>query len=98
MICLDTNVVIRALNDRFSPVRNHLNLLSGPISVLPFDPEDGKEAGHIRAILERAGIPIGPYDVLIAAQATRRGATLVTSNTAEFARIPQLNLEDWTAR
>jgi tRNA(fMet)-specific endonuclease VapC len=36
-----------------------------------FEPEDAEEAGEIRAQLERLGTPIGPYDVLIAAQARR---------------------------
>jgi tRNA(fMet)-specific endonuclease VapC len=35
----------------------------------PFEPKDAEEAGEIRAELERLGKPIGPYDVLIAAQA-----------------------------
>jgi hypothetical protein len=42
----------------------------------------------IRAALERAGTPIGPYDVLVAAQARRRDALLVTANQREFARVP----------
>jgi tRNA(fMet)-specific endonuclease VapC len=45
--------------------------------------------------LERAGTPIGPYDVLVAAQARQRDALLVTANTSEFARVPRLKLEDW---
>jgi tRNA(fMet)-specific endonuclease VapC len=61
----------------------------------PFEPEDAEEAGDIRAVLERAGTPIRPYDILIAAQARRRGATLVTANTREFARVPGLKTEDW---
>lgn len=67
-----------------------------PIAVLDFDAADAEEAGEIRAALERAGTPIGPYDILIAAQARRRGATLVTANTREFARVPGLKLEDWS--
>ena len=66
-----------------------------PIDVLTFEPEDAEEAGEIRSALERAGTPIGPYDVLIAAQARRRGAVLVTANTGEFARVPGLRVEDW---
>lgn len=38
---------------------------------------------------------IGPYDVLLAGQAKAAGLRLVTHNTAEFARIPGLTLEDW---
>jgi predicted nucleic acid-binding protein len=51
---------------------------------------------RIRATLERAGTPIAAYDILIAAQARRRGATLVTANGREFARVPRLKT-DWTA-
>ena len=52
------------------------------VSPWPFELEDAEEAGDIRAELERAGTPIGPYDILIAAQARRRSALLVTANTA----------------
>jgi tRNA(fMet)-specific endonuclease VapC len=63
----------------------------------PFDAEDAEEAGEIRAELERAGTPIGPYDMLIAAQARRRSAILVTANTREFTRVPRLKVQDWAA-
>ena len=62
----------------------------------PFEPEDAEEAGDVRAALERLGTPIGPYDMLIAAQARRRGAILVTANKNEFARVPGLQTQDWT--
>jgi tRNA(fMet)-specific endonuclease VapC len=71
------------------------DFLAGPIEVLPFEPADAEEAGEIRATLERAGTPIGPYDVLVAAQARRRDALLVTANEREFARVPRLKFEDW---
>ena len=73
------------------------HFLQAPITVLAFEPADAEEAGEIRAMLKRAGTPIGPYDVLIAAQARRRSALLVTANTGEFARIPGLKTEDWSA-
>jgi tRNA(fMet)-specific endonuclease VapC len=63
----------------------------------PFESGDAEEAGDIRAALARAGTPIGPYDILIAAQARRRGATLVTANQREFARVPGLKTQDWAA-
>jgi tRNA(fMet)-specific endonuclease VapC len=80
------------------PERNSqriIDFLSGPIEVLPFEPPDADEAGDIRAALERAGTPIGPYDILVAAQARRRDALLVTANEREFARVPRLKFEDW---
>jgi tRNA(fMet)-specific endonuclease VapC len=72
--------------------------LQAPIEILTFDAEDAREAGEIRAFLESGGSPIGPYDLLIAAQARRRGAALVTANEREFSRVPGLNVEDWTAK
>ena len=71
-------------------------LLSGDIAVLPFEDEDAMIAGKLRAGLEAKGTPIGGYDLLIAAHALRIGATLVTGNVSEFARVPGLSLADWT--
>ncbi len=71
--------------------------LAPGIVVLPFDEEDAAHAGDIRAELEGVGTPIGHYDYLIAAQARRRGATLVTANVREFARVPGLLVADWMA-
>ena len=70
--------------------------LAARLTALPFDHEDAAEAGRLRVALQRAGTPIGPYDLLIAAQANRRGWTLVTRNAAEFRRIPTLTVEDWS--
>ena len=75
--------------------RRILDFLGGPIEVLPFGSEDADEAGDIRAVLERAGTPIGPYDVIIAAQA--RATLLVTANAREFVRVPRLRCADWVA-
>ena len=63
--------------------------------VMDLDQEDAKQAGEIRALLAARGSPIGPYDVLIAGQARARKLILVTRNTAEFARVPGLRIEDW---
>ena len=71
--------------------------LSADIRVLAFTEEDAVAAGDLRASLERAGTPIGPYDLLIAVQALRTGATLVTANVSEFARVGGLSWQDWTS-
>jgi len=73
-----------------------LDALIGAIAIVDFDADDAKEAGALRADLRRRGAEIGPYDLLIAAQARRRGEALVTGNTGEFARVPGLKLLDWT--
>jgi tRNA(fMet)-specific endonuclease VapC len=71
--------------------------LGGPLAWALFDEDDARAAGTVRAELETVGRPVGAYDVLLAGQARRRGATLVTSNTKEFARVQGLKWEDWAA-
>ncbi|WP_322516021.1 type II toxin-antitoxin system VapC family toxin [Rhodopseudomonas palustris] len=71
--------------------------LAPGVTILPFGEEDAAEAGDIRADLEVQGVPIGFYDVLIAAQARARGAILVTANRREFERVPGLMVTDWAA-
>jgi tRNA(fMet)-specific endonuclease VapC len=73
-----------------------LFIASGGIELLAFDEDDAREAGDIRARFRRIGTPIGPYDLLIAAQARRRGATVATANIREFTRVPGLLVTDWT--
>jgi len=63
--------------------------------VIDFDKEDAREAGEIRAHLAIRGMPVGPYDVMIAGQAKARNLILVTNNTKEFERVPGLSIENW---
>lgn len=80
------------------PERNTERLqafLSGPFEILQWDDADARAAGEVRAQLEKEGRPIGAYDALIAAQAVRRGITVVTANTREFKRVDGLMWEDW---
>ncbi len=69
--------------------------LGGPLDILPFDDDDARSAGRVRAALQKKGTPIGAYDVLIAGQALARHATVVTANASEFARVAGLSWEDW---
>lgn len=80
------------------PQSNHKRLddfRSAVPDIVEFDADDAAEAGDIRADLERRGTPIGAYDILIAAQARRRGAALVTLSRREFERVPGLVVTDW---
>jgi tRNA(fMet)-specific endonuclease VapC len=62
---------------------------------VPFGRHAAAMAGQLRSELEATGNVIGPFDLLIAATALIRGATLVTHNVGEFARVPHLEWEDW---
>lgn len=69
--------------------------LSGVVEVLEYDDADARATGEVRAVLEAEGAPIGAYDAMIAAQAIRRGITVVTANSREFAPVDDLLWEDW---
>ena len=66
-----------------------------PLDLIDLDRSAAIEAANIRAQLERNGMPIGPYDLLIAGLARSMDLTLVTNNTREFERIVGLRLENW---
>jgi tRNA(fMet)-specific endonuclease VapC len=66
-----------------------------PFAVLDFDQSASSHYGQIRASLESAGTPIGPMDLLLAAQARSRSLVLVTNNEKEFKRVEGLRIENW---
>jgi tRNA(fMet)-specific endonuclease VapC len=66
----------------------------GP-QVLFIDEPAAEEFGRFKALLRRAGRPIGDIDLFIAGVPMSHGLTVVTNNTEHFARIPDLPLENW---
>ena len=79
-------------------VSENLELLSRFLADLecwPYDEAAADAYGLIRAQAEVVRQPVGAHDLLIAAIALSRDATLVTRNAAEFRRIVGLKLETW---
>ena len=72
-----------------------LELVLGELEILPLEVPVEEHYADIRNALERAGTPIGPNDLLIAAHARSLGLTLVTANLGEFIRVPGLLVENW---
>ncbi len=66
-----------------------------PYNIIPFTQKEASAYGQIREQLSKDGTIIGSNDMLIAATALANGATLVTHNTGEFARVKGLHFEDW---
>ena len=66
------------------------------VEALEFDEDGALHYAQIRADLKRRGALIGANDLFIAAHARSLAATLVTNNTAEFERVADLKLENWT--
>ncbi|HYS09467.1 MAG TPA: type II toxin-antitoxin system VapC family toxin [Myxococcales bacterium] len=66
-----------------------------PLTIVEFTSSDAISYANVRAKLERAGKPIGPFDTLIAAQALGRKLILVSNNEREFGRVAGLRVENW---
>ena len=75
--------------------REALARLSSLIPARPLDEQVAQAYGRVRADLERRGQKIGNNDLWIAAHARSLGLILVTNNEREFARVPDLKLENW---
>lgn len=71
------------------------DFLRSGVEIIEFDSGDAQFAGELRETLSSRGRPVGPYDLLIAAQAIRRNLTLVTANMREFGRVDGLVCENW---
>lgn len=66
------------------------------IETKPFGEEAAKRYATLRATLEQKGKMIGNHDCMIASVALVHDFVLVTNNTREFHRVPDLQIEDWT--
>ena len=75
--------------------RHRFEQLVTTIPVEPFTRTDAAHYARIRALLEKRGQGIGPMDTLIAAQALRLSAVVVTRNVREFSRVTGLKCENW---
>ena len=67
------------------------------VEVLDFPDEAASHYAQIRAALKANGAMIGANDLFIAAHARSLRLTLVTNNTGEFSRVPDLKIENWAA-
>jgi tRNA(fMet)-specific endonuclease VapC len=84
-----------AKSNRAAANAQKLEIFLTSLNIVSFEQQDARIAADIRAQLERAGQPIGPYDYLIAAQAIRHDLTLVTADAREFSRVAGLRWENW---
>ncbi|MGC2459272.1 MAG: type II toxin-antitoxin system VapC family toxin [Gallionellaceae bacterium] len=66
------------------------------VEVLDFTDQAALHYAQIRAALKARGTMIAANDLFIAAHARSLELTLVTNNTAEFGRVDDLKIENWT--
>ena len=100
LICLSEMVRAELLfgaarHPRRREYETRIEKMLAPYRKLPFEGDCVAHYVDIRLALEKAGTPIGPNDLIIAACARAANAVLVTHNTREFRRVPGLKVEDW---
>ena len=78
-----------------SSSKSHLIHFLSLFDLVAFDESCIWHYANLRTNLQGSGQTIGSLDMLIAAHALALDATLVSNNTKEFARIPELKLENW---
>lgn len=75
--------------------RARLDVFLRHIQVVDYSAQAAPHYGQIRAFLKGSGALIGANDLLIAAHARSLGLVLVTNNTREFKRVPDLDWQNW---
>jgi tRNA(fMet)-specific endonuclease VapC len=76
-------------------IRREIRDFVSRLDVLPWDEAAAEHYGDLRAELERHGRPLGAMDLMIAAHARSRGATLVSNDVRHFARVEGLLVANW---
>jgi tRNA(fMet)-specific endonuclease VapC len=76
------SVFVEAIIDRFP--------------ILPIDLPTARAHAELWAGLAESGNSIGAHDLWLAAAALAHGLGVATANVREFARVPGLDLEDWS--
>jgi len=76
---------------------NRIDIILSALDVLAIKIPADRHYADVRWELTRRGIPIGPNDLLIAAHALSLDITVVTANSGEFSRVPDLKVENWLA-
>ena len=74
-----------------------LEALKRYIPILIPTQETAEKYALIRNFLEKKGQPIGNNDLWIAAHALSLNTILITNNTKEFIKVPELLLENWVS-
>jgi tRNA(fMet)-specific endonuclease VapC len=76
-------------------IRREIRDFVSRLSVLPWDEAAAEHYGDLRAELDGRGRPLGAMDLMIAAHARSRGATLVSNEVRHFERVDGLLFANW---
>jgi len=74
---------------------NAVKQLLSKLVIYPFDINDGKIYGEIRANLKRKGELINELDLFIASIAIARDVKLITRNVKHYEKVYKVQVEKW---
>ena len=74
---------------------NRIHTFTTSIDVPGYDQKAAEHAACIDMFLQQQGKRIGPYDTQIAGHARSLEMVLVSNNTKEFDRVPELSTMNW---
>jgi tRNA(fMet)-specific endonuclease VapC len=81
---------------RKDALASRFELLKKEIRRAAWSDEVSAAFGGIKSALERKGERIEDFDAAVAAHAMTEGCVLVTANPKHMARVPGLEVEDWS--
>jgi tRNA(fMet)-specific endonuclease VapC len=81
---------------RREALAQRFELLKEEIQRIEWSDKVSDAFGTIKATLERRGERIEDFDAAVAAHVIAEGAVLVTANLKHLARVPELEVEDWS--
>jgi len=73
-----------------------LKMIERNMGIISPDEKSAEIFGMIKADLEKKGIPLDDFDIIIASCALVHNLTLVTNNIKHYKRIDGLRLANWT--
>lgn len=72
-----------------------INKLNKKIQFLDFNDKCQKNFGKLKADLEKRGMTLNDFDLMIASTAISYNLILITNNVRHFSRIENLTIENW---
>ncbi len=70
--------------------------IENSIEIIPLGKESVETFGKYKAKLEKAGVPLDDFDLILASCALAHNLVLVTNNVKHFQRIEGLKITNWT--
>ncbi|WP_353681773.1 type II toxin-antitoxin system VapC family toxin [Haliea sp.] len=96
-----TNIIVAAelrygaIKSNSAKLAERVDVILSALENLPLETPADHQYASLRHNLTRQETPIGPNDLLIAAQALANDLTVVTANIGEFSQVPGLKIDNW---